>query len=85
VQGVHFHFHSPSPQQSCLLVQQAQKMLAEALRDEPDWQAVLRVEKIEFRAGTANEPAAALPQASGSYPLPRGRRDCSAPYPRWEE
>ena len=64
---------------------QAEKMLAEALRDEPDWQAVLRVEKIEFRAGTANEPAAALPQASGSYPLPRGRRDCSAPYPRWEE
>jgi hypothetical protein len=56
VQGVHFHFHfhSPSPQQSCLLVQQAEWMLARVLRDEPDWRAVLRVEKIEFRTGTAN-------------------------------
>jgi hypothetical protein len=33
---------------------QAEKMVAEALRDEPDWRAILRVEKIEFRTGTAN-------------------------------
>jgi hypothetical protein len=29
-------------------------MLAEALHDEPDWRGILRVEKIEFRTGTAN-------------------------------
>jgi hypothetical protein len=29
-------------------------MLAEALEDEPDWRGILRVEKIEFRTGTAN-------------------------------
>jgi hypothetical protein len=33
---------------------QAERMLAEALRDEPDWREILRVEKIEFRTGTAN-------------------------------
>jgi hypothetical protein len=33
---------------------QAEKMLVEAVRDEPEWRAVLRVEKIEFRTGTAN-------------------------------
>jgi hypothetical protein len=26
---------------------QAERMLAEALRDEPDWRGILRVEKIE--------------------------------------
>jgi hypothetical protein len=36
-------------------------MLAEALRDEPDRQAVLRVEMIEFRTGDG-ELAAALPR-----------------------
>jgi hypothetical protein len=29
-------------------------MLAEALQDEPDQAGILRVEKIEFRTGTAN-------------------------------
>jgi hypothetical protein len=29
-------------------------MLENALRDEPDWRGVLRVEKVEFRTGTAN-------------------------------
>jgi hypothetical protein len=29
-------------------------MLAEALQDEPGWQVILQVEKIEFRTGTAN-------------------------------
>jgi hypothetical protein len=29
-------------------------MLAEALEDEPDWRRILRVERIEFRTGTAN-------------------------------
>jgi hypothetical protein len=33
---------------------QAERMLTEALRDEPDWCRILRVEKIEFRTGTAN-------------------------------
>jgi hypothetical protein len=33
---------------------QAERMLAEALQDEPDWRRILRVEKIEFRTGTAN-------------------------------
>jgi hypothetical protein len=33
---------------------QAEKMVAEALRDEPDWCGILRVEKVEFRTGTAN-------------------------------
>jgi hypothetical protein len=33
---------------------QAEKMLDEALRDEPDWRGILRVEKIEFRTRTAN-------------------------------
>jgi hypothetical protein len=32
----------------------AERMLAEALEDEPDWRGILRVEKIELRAGTAN-------------------------------
>ena len=31
-----------------------QRLVAEALRDEPDWRGILRVEKIEFRTGTAN-------------------------------
>jgi hypothetical protein len=29
-------------------------VLAEALRDEPDWRGILRAEKIELRTGTAN-------------------------------
>ena len=33
---------------------QAERMLAEALEDEPDWREILRVEKIEFRRGTTN-------------------------------
>jgi hypothetical protein len=33
---------------------QAERMLAKVLWDEPDWRGVLRVEKIEFRTGTAN-------------------------------
>jgi hypothetical protein len=33
---------------------QAARMLARVLRDEPDWRAILRVEKIEFRTGRAN-------------------------------
>jgi hypothetical protein len=33
---------------------EAERMLAQALRDEPDWQAILRVEKIELQTGTAN-------------------------------
>jgi hypothetical protein len=33
---------------------QAEKMLAKALEDEPDWNAILRVEKVEFGTGTAN-------------------------------
>jgi hypothetical protein len=33
---------------------QAERMVAEAVRDEPDWCDSLRVEKIEFRTGTAN-------------------------------
>jgi hypothetical protein len=33
---------------------QAERMLAEALRDKPDWRAILRVEELEFRTGTAN-------------------------------
>jgi hypothetical protein len=33
---------------------QAERMLARVLWDEPDWRGVLRVEKIEFRTGTAN-------------------------------
>jgi hypothetical protein len=33
---------------------QAETMVAEALRDEPDWRGILRVEKIEFRTGMAN-------------------------------
>jgi hypothetical protein len=33
---------------------QAEKMLAKVLWDEPGWQGILRVEKIEFRTGTAN-------------------------------
>jgi hypothetical protein len=31
-----------------------ERLVAEALRDEPDWRGILRVEKIEFRTGTAN-------------------------------
>jgi hypothetical protein len=34
--------------------QQAERMLTEALQDKPDWREILRVEKIEFRTGTAN-------------------------------
>ena len=30
------------------------EMVAESLQDEPDWCGILRVEKVEFRAGTAN-------------------------------
>jgi hypothetical protein len=33
---------------------QAERMLAEALQDEPDWRGILRVEKVELRTGTAN-------------------------------
>ena len=33
---------------------QAETMVAEALQDEPDWAGILRVEKVEFRTGTAN-------------------------------
>lgn len=33
---------------------QAERMVAEALQDEPDWREVLRVEKVELRTGTAN-------------------------------
>jgi hypothetical protein len=33
---------------------QAERMLAKALWDKPAWQGLLRVEKIEFRTGTAN-------------------------------
>jgi hypothetical protein len=33
---------------------QAERMLAKVLWDEPDWHGILRVEKIEFRTGTAN-------------------------------
>ena len=33
---------------------QAERMLAKVLWDEPDWQAALRVESIEFRTVTAN-------------------------------
>jgi hypothetical protein len=33
---------------------QGERMLAEALRDEPGWRAILRVEKIEFRTRKAN-------------------------------
>jgi hypothetical protein len=32
----------------------AERMLAEACLDEPDWRRILRVEKVEFRTGTAN-------------------------------
>jgi hypothetical protein len=33
---------------------EAERIVAEALQDEPDWRGILRVEKIEFRTGTAN-------------------------------
>jgi hypothetical protein len=33
---------------------QAEKMVAEAVYDEPDWRGILRVEKIEFRTGALN-------------------------------
>jgi hypothetical protein len=33
---------------------QAERMLAKVLWVEPAWQGILRVEKIEFRTGTAN-------------------------------
>jgi hypothetical protein len=33
---------------------QAERMLAQALRDEPDCRAILRVERIEFITGTVN-------------------------------
>jgi hypothetical protein len=33
---------------------EAERMLGEALQDEPDWRGVLRVEKIEFPTGAAN-------------------------------
>jgi hypothetical protein len=33
---------------------QAERMLAKVLWEEPGWQGVLRVEKIELRTGTAN-------------------------------
>jgi hypothetical protein len=32
----------------------AEEMLARVLWDEPDWQGILRVEKVELRTGTAN-------------------------------
>jgi hypothetical protein len=32
----------------------AERMLAQVLCDEPDWREILRVEKVEFRAGMAN-------------------------------
>jgi hypothetical protein len=37
--------HPPAGPRGCSL---------RALRDEPDWRRILRVEKIEFRTGTAN-------------------------------
>ncbi len=37
---------------------QAERMLAKVLWDEPAWQGILRVEKMEFRTGTANQKAA---------------------------
>jgi hypothetical protein len=43
---------------------QAERMLARVLSDEPDWRGILRVERVELRRGTANQPAAARPQAS---------------------
>jgi hypothetical protein len=33
---------------------QAERMVTEALKDEPDWRGILRVEKIEFSTGAAN-------------------------------
>jgi hypothetical protein len=33
---------------------QAERMVGEALQDEPGWSGILRVEKIEFRTGTPN-------------------------------
>jgi hypothetical protein len=33
---------------------QAERMLAKVLWDEPAWRGILRVEKVEFRTGTAN-------------------------------
>jgi hypothetical protein len=33
---------------------QAERMLAEAVQDEPDWRGILRVEKVEFRTETTN-------------------------------
>ena len=33
---------------------QAERMLAKVLWDEPDWNGILRVEKIEFLTGMAN-------------------------------
>jgi hypothetical protein len=33
---------------------QAERMIAEALQDEPDWRGILHVEKVEFRTGTTN-------------------------------
>ena len=33
---------------------QGERMLEKALRDEPDWREILRVEKVELRTGTAN-------------------------------
>ncbi len=29
-------------------------MLENVLRDEPDWRSILRIEKVDFRTGTAN-------------------------------
>jgi hypothetical protein len=43
---------------------QAERMVGEALRDEPDWRTILRVEKIEFRTGTA-KLAAFVPSSFG--------------------
>jgi hypothetical protein len=31
----------------------AEQMPEKVLRDEPDWRGILRVEKVEFRTGTA--------------------------------
>jgi hypothetical protein len=54
---------------------QAERVLAEALRDEPDWRGILRVEKVELRTGdgelarrrpTASVPAISYGSAEGS-------------------
>jgi hypothetical protein len=40
---------------------EAERLLAKVLWDEPSWRAILRVEKIELRTGTANYSGTASP------------------------